>query len=1088
MYCNPSFLFLALSQIAHSNARAAEIAAAISIDVEFKAQVRVGGAIKIDWKSDKSAPLEIPLYLVVAASSESRFAGTGFVALNKDSKGLYGIHYEDNRVRAFVPLYRDADARGGQVSVVPYRSGLQKIDWAVVTTDSCGEQLLNKGNASRQVVAGPVEIFALDRFTNERPLKRVLSPNGVHELLAFKDRYEVFEIASHTRVLNRPGTDPNFSPTGRFIAARGEGRIFDLWSGKSVNTQGLGHDFLAWVRGDSFAIVGSMGWESVTVISTLADDRQPLEVPTMCGLCRAFDITLTLDVDKGFLVTNSDYWRVGDLATWQVYPADLAKYDQLVAQDKSEEAGKIFDAAYERWSNPEGTLDLIKKRYDPNFTLPTSDWRLGEPLVMSHIQTENFRDAADQRMQENALHRSRSLAAPAAERERHNLRGLVQSSRGLEVAGRVVIPNAGIQQASFSAKAFERLKSIGVSTLPILPTSLIAERPNKSGSEARFTRTIESIIGEIMSARPPGFRISVPANSTAGRCETEDWDSGERIRYSRVWKWRDGGRNYWLLYANCVDGSTHVSVGQLALGRAGIQGPLSDLFPAFAAGKSESKVENEPRYSLGYGIKTFRPAEGLLFVVFADEAYLLSLPNGKRIAEISSLTEPDLIEELRLTSDQRHLVQLNRDGRLFFYRVVDGRNVLSGAYVDDEIVIARSDGLYDSTFDGAQSVQVRFPGIAGLHYFNQFEKLLHYAGLGPEVLSDAPIGRAPIVNAPPSAQLTLETGVIDGNRTAVVASTAELGLSEVRLYVDGRLSKTVPTSGYESTIKFDFSDPGGGRWVNAVAVDSAGVLSLPSAIRIPGPPKARGILRAVLIGVNTYTDTRLAKLDFAESDAARLGEVLRSRKGFLVNEVSTKLLAGPGLDGTKLVSEIELAAAATTADDTLLLFYSGHGVDGAQFGRPELGWLLPTAGTQLERIGETAVPWSAITTALSKARGTVVVVLDACHSGSAGDSVFATNDDLVNDLARRAGPLLVLAAAKGRQSSYEDPRLRAGVFSFALAQAILGSADGSAAVSKQPVDVVEAYRVIKSSVLKREQGRQTPWLVRNALVGDLSLF
>jgi hypothetical protein len=44
------------------------------------------------------------------------------------------------------------------------------------------------------------------------------------------------------------------------------------------------------------------------------------------------------------------------------------------------------------------------------------------------------------------------------------------------------------------------------------------------------------------------------------------------------------------------------------------------------------------------------------------------------------------------------------------------------------------------------------------------------------------------------------------------------------------------------------------RWITAVAVDSQGLVSQPSAVRPPGRPTARAQLRAVLVGADRYDD------------------------------------------------------------------------------------------------------------------------------------------------------------------------------------------------------------------------------------------
>jgi hypothetical protein len=148
-------------------------------------------------------------------------------------------------------------------------------------------------------------------------------------------------------------------------------------------------------------------------------------------------------------------------------------------------------------------------------------------------------------------------------------------------------------------------------------------------------------------------------------------------------------------------------------------------------------------------------------------------------------------------------------------------------------------------------------------------------------------------------------------------------------------------------------------------------------------------------------------------------------------------------NGETVLAAIEAAAEATSADDTLVLFYSGHGVDGAALGQSETGWALTTPMTRVTDLKGTAVAWSSIATALAKSRGSVVVILDACHAGDAGNAELATNDDMIKVLTRKRAPIVVLAAAKGRQLSYEDSQLGGGVFTSFLSDAILNSQEKS---------------------------------------------
>ena len=131
------------------------------------------------------------------------------------------------------------------------------------------------------------------------------------------------------------------------------------------------------------------------------------------------------------------------------------------------------------------------------------------------------------------------------------------------------------------------------------------------------------------------------------------------------------------------------------------------------------------------------------------------------------------------------------------------------------------------------------------------------------------------------------------------------------------------------------------------------------------------------------------------------------------------------------------------------------------------------------------------------------MLLDACHSGHVTRDVVVPNNDLASSLVRgqRAG-VLVFAAAKGRQLSYEPNGSRGvvltkdtkplvqtseahGLFTGALLQALASQdtdRDGDGVIeASELVDAVSARVAIASN------GMQTPWIARRELFGDFHL-
>jgi uncharacterized caspase-like protein len=145
--------------------------------------------------------------------------------------------------------------------------------------------------------------------------------------------------------------------------------------------------------------------------------------------------------------------------------------------------------------------------------------------------------------------------------------------------------------------------------------------------------------------------------------------------------------------------------------------------------------------------------------------------------------------------------------------------------------------------------------------------------------------------------------------------------------------------------------------------------------------------------------------------------------------------------------------------------------------------------TRTGALKETALAWRDIAALLAKAKGKVVILLDACHTGLAGSSAFATNDDVAGALLTTAGaPMVIFAASKGRQVALESAANGGGVFTSAIVE-VLGKGRATADMDANGViDLGEFYATVKTRVLRDTEGRQSPWLARNLLVGDMALF
>jgi hypothetical protein len=259
-----------------------------------------------------------------------------------------------------------------------------------------------------------------------------------------------------------------------------------------------------------------------------------------------------------------------------------------------------------------------------------------------------------------------------------------------------------------------------------------------------------------------------------------------------------------------------------------------------------------------------------------------------------------------------------------------------------------------------------------------------------------------------------------------------------------------------------------GRNEFRIHAESATAKSVPCVLEIEGPAAAAasvqfeagtGKLFLLSVGVSNFqvAGTELAgatkPLSFPHRDATAIYNALAgSRKSARFDpRMALRNAAFESVEAALLV-EAQATKAAILAQvrrfadaivererkagaerDVLLVFLSGHGTRFAN--EPELyfwNWDLVPTGKDMERTGLSLVEFAEIATAVP---AEVVLVIDACHSGMAGNNMMRGLDP--EELARRIQAihergLYVINAARSEELSWEHGALRHGVLTTAL--------------------------------------------------------
>jgi WD40 repeat protein/uncharacterized caspase-like protein len=230
----------------------------------------------------------------------------------------------------------------------------------------------------------------------------------------------------------------------------------------------------------------------------------------------------------------------------------------------------------------------------------------------------------------------------------------------------------------------------------------------------------------------------------------------------------------------------------------------------------------------------------------------------------------------------------------------------------------------------------------------------------------------------------------------------------------------------------------------------------------------------LLVGVNQYQDKRLPSLRYPALDCQGLAEALagaiqefahkqaRIHHDFVSRRPQQSLVR----------ASLEQIAAAAKPQDTVLFYFSGHGMLELRSQQP----VLCLADTDTDNLLDTGLPLQDVLQLLGNSSAHQQLVwLDACHSGGLSlsgaraqtlrESVLNPTPQLVEVLQQRArkskGFYALLSCDQGQQS-WEFPELGHGVFTYYLMRGL----QGEAADSQGVIEADGLYRYVYHQTLQ----------------------
>ncbi|NQT55827.1 MAG: caspase family protein [Desulfobacteraceae bacterium] len=134
-----------------------------------------------------------------------------------------------------------------------------------------------------------------------------------------------------------------------------------------------------------------------------------------------------------------------------------------------------------------------------------------------------------------------------------------------------------------------------------------------------------------------------------------------------------------------------------------------------------------------------------------------------------------------------------------------------------------------------------------------------------------------------------------------------------------------------------------------------------------------GAYRALIIGINDYKDPKIPDLKTAVNDAKAVSELLRDHYGFKV-----KLILNQEATKEAIYQALRSLASSTKPDDSVLIYYAGHGDLDRTFND---GWWIPVdakGGNPVTYLDNTQVQKAM----RSMQARHVLLISDSCYSGT----------------------------------------------------------------------------------------------------------
>lgn len=219
------------------------------------------------------------------------------------------------------------------------------------------------------------------------------------------------------------------------------------------------------------------------------------------------------------------------------------------------------------------------------------------------------------------------------------------------------------------------------------------------------------------------------------------------------------------------------------------------------------------------------------------------------------------------------------------------------------------------------------------------------------------------------------------------------------------------------------------------------------AVSVPGV-SAR--VYAVCVGIDRYAMRGVPPLHYATTDARSMATFLSERSSGNVS-----MVLGKNATRKTILRTVESVFSKARPDDTVIFYFSGHGLDGAMC-------------TYDSRSPSTLLTYRDLGAVMKRTRArTKLIIADTCHSGSG--RIARQSNARAQDL--EGSNILLFLASRSKEVANESLGLRGGLFTVSMLQGFGGAADKN---GDRAITAREIFDYVSNRVVRLSRGQQHP--------------